>query len=121
MTKATDSTELERARKLIPLSEATYLILVALHEPSHGYGIMQTIASADEYAPKLGPGTMYGALNNLLKQGLIERAGDKSGSERRKLYALTRLGSATVQLECQRLETMARIGQQVLGKMKGSK
>jgi DNA-binding PadR family transcriptional regulator len=112
----------ERARKLLPLSEATYLILLALTESMHGYGIMQTVAGFGNNAVKLGPGTLYGALNNLLGQGLIERAGDSdSGQDRRKLYALTDLGRITVQMECERLESMAGIGRGILGQTKGRK
>ncbi|HZB89091.1 MAG TPA: PadR family transcriptional regulator [Terracidiphilus sp.] len=107
--------QFEKARGMLPLSEATYLILLALTEPKHGYGIMQTVAAEGDHLTKLGPGTLYGALNNLLKQKLIERAGDSDGEQdRRKLYALTALGRATAELECARLETMARIGRRIL-------
>lgn len=113
--------QLGAVRNLLPLSEATYLILLALTEPRHGYAIMQTVSAIGDGAVKLGPGTLYGALNNLLKQGLIERAGeDDAVNERRKLYALTPAGRATLELECNRLESMARIGQRVLGQAKGS-
>jgi DNA-binding PadR family transcriptional regulator len=82
---------------------------------------MQTLSEATEGAIKLGPGTLYGALNNLLKQGLIERAGEgEADHERRKLYALTPLGRATVELEHERLQSMVNIGRRILGKAKGS-
>jgi DNA-binding PadR family transcriptional regulator len=109
-----DPEQLKLARKLLPLSEATFLILAALHQPRHGYGIMQATADAATGQPRLGPGTLYGALNNLLKQRLIQRAGDEASAERRKLYALTPLGLATAQLECERLEALARTGRQFL-------
>jgi DNA-binding PadR family transcriptional regulator len=118
----TENQQIGRVQKLLPLSEATYLILLALTEPMHGYGIMQTVASYGDHAVKLGPGTLYGALNNLLNQGLIERAGDSdSGQDRRKLYALTPLGRTTVELECKRLESMAQIGSRILEQTKGQK
>jgi DNA-binding PadR family transcriptional regulator len=102
----------ERARRTLPLTEATYYVLVSLVEPRHGYGIMQNVAALTGGAVRIGPGTLYGALTNLLKQGLIERAGDEEAEgERRKVYGLTELGRAVVLLECERLETMARIGQ----------
>jgi DNA-binding PadR family transcriptional regulator len=101
----------ERARRALPLTEATYYVLVSLIEPRHGYGIMQNVAALTGGAVRIGPGTLYGALTNLLKQGLIERAGDEdSEGERRKVYGLTALGRSVVLLECERLETMARIG-----------
>jgi DNA-binding PadR family transcriptional regulator len=116
-----DQLQLEQVRKLLPLSEATYLILLALTEPQHGYGVMQTLSEWTEGAVKLGPGTLYGALNNLLNQKLIERAGEGvAGNERRKLYALTPLGRVTVELEHERLQTMVSIGHRILGRTKGA-
>ena len=113
--------QLEPTRKLLPLSEATYLILLALTEPQHGYGIMQTLVEGTDGAIRLGPGTLYGALNNLLKQGLIERAGEgETDNERRKLYALTPRGRATVELEHERLQSMVSIGRRILGRAKGA-
>lgn len=101
----------EKARRALPLTEATYYVLVSLVEPRHGYGIMQNVAALTAGAVRIGPGTLYGALTNLLKQGLIERAGDEEAEgERRKVYGLTALGRSIVLLECERLETMARIG-----------
>jgi len=113
--------QLEQTRKMLPLSEAIYLILLALTEPQHGYGIMQTLAEGTEGAVRLGPGTHYGALNNLLKQGLIERAGvGEADHERRKLYALTPLGRATAELEHERLQSMDSIGRRIFVKAKGA-
>lgn len=122
LTKQIGDLYAERVQKLLPLSEATYLILLALTEPMHGYGIMQTVADFGNGSVKLGPGTLYGALNNLLSQGLIVRAGEsESGQERRKLYALTDLGRATVQMECRRLSAMAEIGRAILERGKGKR
>lgn len=101
----------DRARRALPLTEATYYVLVSLVEPRHGYGIMQNVAALTGGEVRIGPGTLYGALTNLLKQGLIERSGDEEAEgERRKIYGLTTLGRSIVLLECKRLETMARIG-----------
>ena len=111
----------EKARAMLPLSEATYLILLALTEPKHGYGIMQTVSAGDGNGVKLGPGTLYGALNNLLKQKLIERAGETDAAqERRKLYALTPLGRTVVEMEHERLESMVRIGRRILRRTRGA-
>ena len=41
--------------KLLPLSEATYYILLALNEPAHGYAIMQQVEAISEGAVKIGP------------------------------------------------------------------
>ena len=104
-----------QARRHLPLTEATFAILVALAEPRHGYGIMQAVAQADGGGIRLGPGTLYGALTKLLEGGLIARAGDSNtGDERRKLYVLTPLGRRVVRLESERLDRMARLGRQII-------
>jgi len=107
-----------KAEKLLPLTEATYYILISLVEPRHGYGIMQNVAGLSAGRVRLGPGTLYGAITNLLKQGLIERAGEQDmEGERRKIYALTSLGMAVIVAECERLESLVRDGHEAAEKI----
>jgi DNA-binding PadR family transcriptional regulator len=99
-----------KLKKILPLTETTFYILISLLQPKHGYGIMQNVSKISGDEVKLGPGTLYGALNTLLKQGLIERLGElegEAGGERRKIYGLTELGRRAVDVECRRLETLA--------------
>ena len=93
--------------KLLPLSEATYYILLALREPAHGYAIMQQLEAISEGAVKIGPGTLYGAFSNLEKQGLIEMVRE---AERRKVYAMTDLGRHVLLAQLRRLRVMVRVG-----------
>ncbi len=103
------------AREFLPLTEATYFVLVSLVEPRHGYGIMQNVSLVSRGRVSLGPGTLYGALTNLQSLGLIERAGEtEAEGERRKVYGLTRLGREVLTLECGRLLELARIGGRAL-------
>jgi DNA-binding PadR family transcriptional regulator len=97
--------------KYLPLSEATYYILVALIEPLHGYGIMQKVEQISENTVAIGPGTMYGAFTNLEKEGLITMV---SETERRKSYAMTSLGKRVLAEQIRRLEIMTRNGQGIL-------
>jgi DNA-binding PadR family transcriptional regulator len=97
-------------RRILPLTETTFYILISLMRPRHGYGIMRNAARISGEAVKLGPGTLYGALNTLLKQGLIERLGERegeAGGDRRKIYGLTALGRRAVAVECERIEALA--------------
>jgi DNA-binding PadR family transcriptional regulator len=111
----------EKARTCIPLTEATYYVLVSLAEPRHGYAIMQNVAIISGQPAKLGPGTLYGALTNLLKQGLIERVGEQElEGERRKVYALTELGRTVVVMEIDRLESLVRIGRDAAEKIRAA-
>ena len=53
---------------LLPLSPATFYILLALSdEDRHGYGIMQEVARQSEGKYKLGPGTFYDNLEKLIE------------------------------------------------------
>ena len=54
------------------LTEAVFYILLALHEPRHGYAIMQGVQELTNDRVALGPGTLYGALNTLVKKGWIK-------------------------------------------------
>lgn len=55
-----------------PLTEAVYYILLALRKPNHGYGIIQEVEQLTNGRVVLGAGTLYGAIQTLLKKsGLI--------------------------------------------------
>jgi DNA-binding PadR family transcriptional regulator len=97
--------------KYLPLTESTYYIMVALVEPLHGYGVMQRVEVMSEGAVKIGPGTLYGALQALEKEGLIDKAGEE---ERRKMYALTSKGRKVLRLQIDRLAVMVRNGESVI-------
>ena len=54
--------------KYLPLSEATYYILLSLVEPLHGYGVMQKVETTSSGTVSIGPGTLYGAFTTLEKE-----------------------------------------------------
>lgn len=56
-----------KRNKHLPLTETTYYILLALLEPAHGYHIMQKVEDMSDGDVKIAAGTMYGAIENLLK------------------------------------------------------
>jgi len=110
------------ARTFLPLTEPTYLILASLAEPRHGYAIMQDVEALSGGRVKLGPGTLYGVLTNLMKQKLIRRCGDTgSGSDRRKIYALTPLGERVLLLEGERLASLSRLAVGVAKRLGGER
>lgn len=99
----------------LALTESTFCILAALAVPRHGYAIMQWVSEATGARVKLGPGTLYGALTALQEKGLIALLGEREeGSERRKVYALTAGGMASLRAEVARLESMAILGREAL-------
>ena len=103
--------------KYLPLTESTYYIMLALIEPLHGYGVMQKVEQISQGAVRLGPGTLYGALTTLEKQGLIVMVSEQ---ERRKSYTLTSLGRRVLLAQIDRLQVMARRGSAVSARLKGA-
>jgi DNA-binding PadR family transcriptional regulator len=87
-----------------PFQEPTYLILVALADGErYGYGIIQEIETLSKGAVKLGPGTLYGALDRLGGEGLVEATRNEVVDGRhRRYYRLTEQGLDAVQVEAGR-------------------
>ena len=99
---------------LLPLSPVVYQTLVALAEgPRHGYAIAQDVEAVTGGRIRMGPGTLYGSLQRMQKAGLIEESGASSErgghSERRRYYALTKLGRAALSAETSRLEAAVNV------------
>ncbi|WP_160675350.1 helix-turn-helix transcriptional regulator [Clostridium sp. C8-1-8] len=105
----------KNAKEFLPLTETSFFILAALWEPLHGYGIMQTVDKVTNSRVMLLPGTLYGALSKLTKDGLIEVFETAEDVERRKNYRLTSLGREVVRLEFKRIETLGREAKDILG------
>lgn len=100
--------------KYLPLSEATYYILLTLVEPLHGYGVMQKVEAISDGTVNIGPGTLYGAFTTLEKEGLITMVKEE---ERRKSYALTKRGRQVLAEQIRRIDIMSRNGRGVLPKL----
>ena len=97
--------------KYLPLSEATFYVMLALDEPLHGYAVMQKVETISEGNVVIGPGTLYGAFTTLEKQGLIEKVSEE---DRRKTYGLTTKGRQVLAEHVRRLAIMVRNGQSAL-------
>jgi DNA-binding PadR family transcriptional regulator len=101
---------------LLPLTQAVFHILLALADgEKHGYAIMQEVGERTGGSMRMGPGTLYGSIQRMLKDGLIvetrERAEPVHGDERRRYYRLTSFGLQVLQAEARRLEQLVRIAQ----------
>lgn len=103
--------------KYLPLTEATYYIMLSLSNPLHGYGIMQKVEEMTKGTVKLGPGTLYGAINKLLKENVIREVEDPLGDGRRKCYILTELGVAIIKAEHKRVTLLYENGNKVITEM----
>ncbi|MFP7494572.1 PadR family transcriptional regulator [Terribacillus saccharophilus] len=98
--------------KYLPLTETTYYILLSLLEPAHGYIMMQKVEQLSNHKVKVAAGTMYGAIENLLKQQLIETV--KSTDKRRKTYVITEKGIEVLRLDCERMKHIIRVTEELL-------
>jgi DNA-binding PadR family transcriptional regulator len=87
-----------------PLSPAVFAILLSLAEgEKHGYLIMKDARSPQGGGIQMGPGTLYGSIDRMMRDGLVEESGI-SDDERRRYYRLTVLGQTALATELSRLE-----------------
>ncbi len=101
--------------KFLPMTETTYYIMLSLVEPLHGYGIMQQVKTLSDGHVDIAPGTMYGALENLKKQGLINLVAEDD-EKRRKIYSLTELGQQVLRMDFQRMKNLVAVSNRILEK-----
>jgi len=101
--------------RYLPLTETTFYILLALLEPGHGYAVMQKAEELSNGRVRIAAGTMYGALENLMRQKLIESV--PSPDPRRKIYQTTEEGRHVLLMESQRLKHMIDIYNKIQGDM----
>lgn len=94
----------------IPLSPAVFAILLSLAEgEKHGYQMMKDALSPNGGALRLGPGTLYGSLDRMMRDGLVAESG-VSDDERRRYYKLTGHGRQVLASELERLDLAVRTG-----------
>ncbi len=93
----------------VPMTETAFYILLSLRQPNHGYGIVQRVEKLTDGAIRLAPGTMYGSLSKMEKDGVIRFVRDE---EKRKIYQITDLGHEVLQLECRRIARLYKIAQE---------
>ncbi len=93
----------------VPMTETAFYILLCLKKPNHGYGVVQTVDRLTDGAIRLAPGTMYGSLSKMEKDGLIRFVREE---DKRKIYQITDLGLEVLELERQRIERLYRVAQE---------
>ena len=86
-----------------PMTEPMYYVLLTLMRPNHGYQLMQSIQQVSNNRIQIGPGTLYGVLTRMEKDGLIMIVGNDG---RRKTYEITTTGEQALRTEYKRLQTV---------------
>lgn len=94
--------------ELLPLTPVVLHILVALADgPGHGYAVAQEVERVTDGRVRMGPGTLYGGLQRMRDDGLIEETEnpgeDAAHADRRRYYRLTDLGREALRAEAGRL------------------
>jgi DNA-binding PadR family transcriptional regulator len=112
-------------KDLLPLTPVVLHILLALADgrpPSetdesagrHGYAVAQEVEAMTDGQIRMGPGTLYGSIQRMLRSELIEEVARPRGTtrsatagadddERRRYYRLSVLGRKVLRLELARL------------------
>ena len=93
------------------LQEPSFLILTALViSPQHGYGILKDVEVLSKGAVVLRVGTLYGALDRLSGEGLVEVDHEEVVDSRlRRYYRLTDSGRGLLQAEAARARSQADV------------
>ena len=93
----------------VPMTETAFYILFCLQKPNHGYGIVQMVEKMTDGAIRLAPGTMYGSLSKMEKDGVIRFAKEE---DKRKIYEITELGLEILDIELNRIKRLYKITQE---------
>ena len=93
----------------IPMTETAFYILLCLRQANHGYGVVQTVENMTDGAIRLAPGTMYGSLSKMEKDGVIRFVREE---EKRKIYQITELGEELLRIELQRIRRLYKIAEE---------
>ncbi len=105
---------------LLPLPLPVFHMLLALTEGErHGYALKREILHRTGGKLNLGSGALYGSINKMLEQGLIEESEERPDShlddERRRYYRITPLGLRAAQAEAARLRQLVQLADDSLG------
>ena len=93
----------------VPMTDTGFYILLCLRKANHGYGIVQMVEKMTEGEIRLSPGTMYGSLSKMEKDGLIHFVREE---DKRKIYQITSLGTEILELELKRIQRLYRNSQE---------
>lgn len=98
-------------RAFVPLSSSAFYILLALAaEERHGYSIAKEVEEATGGAVRLGPGTLYRLIKQMVTDGwIVEVDRVDSDDPRRRYYRLTPWGRKIARAEAARLADAVRI------------
>ncbi|MGC4051527.1 MAG: PadR family transcriptional regulator [Paludibaculum sp.] len=100
--------------EFLPLSPLAFHILLCLGPGErHGYALKREIVARTEGRLNPGAGSLYGTIQKLVEQGLIEESGERPDphldDERRRYFRLSDLGLAVAQAEAARMRALVEL------------
>jgi DNA-binding PadR family transcriptional regulator len=91
-----------------PLSPAVFAILLSLAGGDrHGYAMMKDARTPEGGGVAMGPGTLYGTIERLMRDGFVVEA-DTTDNERRRYYRLTETGRIVLAAELHRMNSAVK-------------
>jgi len=84
--------------------------MLSLLQPAYGYEMMKGIKELSGGRIEMGPGTLYGIISRMKKDGLIKQ---EAREDRRKIYLLTDKGKEVLVNEYKRLKYLVNDGKEL--------
>ena len=96
-----------QSRDLFPGALELMVLRLLKQRPMHGYALVQRIQQASNNLLQVEEGSLYPALQRLLKDGLVDAEWGVSATNRRvRTYRITRAGVRHLGIEVSRFERM---------------
>jgi len=94
-------------RDLFPGALELMALRLLQHQPAHGYALVQRITVASSSLLRVEEGSLYPALQRLLKAGLVRASWEMSATNRRvRVYRITPSGARHLEQETSAFEQM---------------
>src|SRR6202035_715635 len=94
-------------RDLFPGALEMMVLRILKRKPSHGYALVKHIKRTSHDLLQIEEGSLYPALQRLLKEGLVKAEWGVSSTNRRvRIYKLTAAGAKHLELEVSSFERM---------------
>ena len=106
----------DTSRDLFPGALEMMVLRLLRHERMHGYALVQRIQQTSQHLLQVEEGSLYPALQRLLKEGLVKAQWGVSATNRKiRIYQLTPAGTRHLAREMSRYARMSRGINLVLG------
>ena len=96
-------------RDLFPGALEMMILQSLRRRPSHGYALVQHIKQTSHDLLQIEEGSLYPALQRLLKEGLVKAEWGVSATNRRiRIYRLTAAGAKRLERKCRALSACSK-------------